>query len=696
MRAELVKEMPQEAFSRGIATLPFRPKTDGVLILGFDTEYDAETQEILCYQLSDGVCSLCQSPICQDPKNPSHTVPYVALIEREQDFSWSELAEWVQMCMKTWGYSLRDYSQILLVSHFSTAELSHLQDFWEEAQVRRVSAAQVYNASYRINQRQRLVVMDNYHFWNVGNNGNASLEAVAEKFGEQKVKLPEDLPINKTKRAYLSDGRFRQYAIWDAVACARVFYKFRERLWNDFQIDVVQYPTSASLAMAVYRRHFLLESLSAPEPRVRRQAWRSLWGGRAEAYRQGDFYGAYSLRDVTSLYPSSERILNILPRPADWIERNEPQTWRGLCRVKFEFPETVKYPCLPICHDKKLIFPLSGVSDCTLDEARIALHLGAKMEFLSVWEYDTGDDSLTRFMTHFAREKARYEEEGYYEGDEWRTCDHAGSCECDMRDAVGRELSKLMMNSLIGKLSQNKGDVDIEDMKTFAAKIDVPLQVAISPNFVHPDKPRSQFRIGGHVMPEWSALILGKARAIMAALLNEVGESLICSTDSMLVADELNPLVDAAMERQGVILTNKNKGKITHRVRIVRNRVYAAITKENKIVFGASHAIHIGSRKRGCVKCEQGECNEASHNALKFILSDEENYTKIKRNGLKTAIRTGEKFFAESPAQMTFSRLWDNKRRLLPDGSSVAWHSIDEYNATLGRKIQAPIEIEGE
>lgn len=679
MRAELVKQMPAEAFARGIDKLRYRPPTEGVLILGFDTEYTSDKQEILCYQLSDGECSLCASVYCREPTNPLHVVENSALLECEKDLSWRELAEWVQACMTTWGYSLRDYSQILLVSHFSTAELSHVQDFWEEAQVRRVSAAQVYNASYKINERSRLVVMDNYHFWNVGNNGNASLFAVAEKFGERKITLPPDLPINKTHRGYLRDPRFREYAIWDAVLCARVFTKFRDRLWTDHQIDVVQYPTSASLAMAVYRRHFLPRSLAAPDPRVRRQAWQSLWGGRAEAYRQGDFFGAYSLRDVTSLYPTSERLLEVLPGPEDWIERNEPQTWRGLCRVKFDFPERVKFPCLPVCHDGKLIFPLSGVSDCTLDEARVALHLGAKLEFHSVWEYDTGDRSLTDFMAHFAREKARCEEE---------------DVQGEMKDAVGRELSKLMMNSLIGKLSQNKGDVDIEDMKAFSEKIGVPLKVCISPHFLHPEKPSSRFRIGGHIMPEWSALILGKARSIMASLLNDVGESLICSTDSMLVPDELNESVDRAMAAQGVVLTNKNKGKTTSQVRVVRNRVYAGVTSKGDVVFGASHAIHIGSKRKDCLACERGECKEVTHSAFRFILSNEEKYVKTKRLGLKTAIRRGERFFSESEAQMSFSRLWDNKRRLLPGGSSVPWASVEEYDRENG-KFEAHIEIQG-
>lgn len=680
MRAELVKQMPSEAFAKGIGKLAFRPRTAGVLILGFDTEYDAETQEILCYQLSDGVCVKCQSVICSDPSDRNHVPAHTCLIEREKDFTWQELAEWVQTNMKKWGYSLRDYSQILLVSHFSTAELSHVENFWEAAQVRRVSAAQVYNASYKINERSRLVVMDNYHFWNVGNNGNASLFAVAEKFGEAKIVLPPDLPIEKTNRAYLLDGRFREYAIWDAVLCARVFHKFRERLWADHEIDVIQYPTSASLAMAVYRRHFLPESFACPDVRVRRQAWQSLWGGRAEAYKQGDFFGAYTLRDVTSLYPSSERLLEILPRPQDWVERLYPETWRGLCRVQFEFPPETKFPCLPICHAGKLIFPLSGTSDCTLDEARLAHHLGAKLDFLAVWEYDQGDTSLTDFMTHFAREKARCEEE----------------IEGEMKDAVGRELAKLMMNSLIGKLSQNKGDIDIEDMKAFAEKIDVPLKVCISPSFIHPEKPQGKFRIGGHIMPEWSALILGKARSIMAALLNEVGESLICSTDSMLIPDHLNEKVDQAMMRHKVILTNKNKGLVTSQVRIVRNRVYAAITKEKKIVFGASHAIHLGYKKRGCKACEKGECQEETHSALRFILSSQKDYEKIRRNGLKTAIRKGQKFFAEEEVTMTFSREWDQKRRLLADGSSVAWRSVADYSEWEERNFQELTQISTE
>jgi len=634
-----VAELPQEAFSRGIGRLVKRDAAKQVVILGFDTEYDSETKEIVCYQLSDGTNS--------------------SMIERTRDFTWEDLAEWVRSCLRCWGFSLRESATIMLVSHFSTAELSHIKDFHKYALIRRVSPQQVYNATYRINEHSRLYVMDQYHFFNTG------LAKVAGTFGEQKL----EFDTTKVSRRDLASAKFREYSLWDAIVCARIFHKFRQRLLEQYQVDVVHYPTPASLAMAVYRQHFLPDSFPAPENEVRRQAWLSLWGGRAEAYVQGDAHGAYTLRDVKSLYPSSARLLRELPRGGDWVRREQPRSWQGLCRVRFRFPASIKFPCLPMYHDGRLIFPLQGTSDCTLQEARVALQMGAKLEFAKVFEYDSGDDSLARYMDFFVSEKDRSEKEG---------------------DKVGRELSKLMMNALIGKISQNRGDVDIEDMKKFADEEGIPLEVALDPTFIHPMKPKSAPRIGGHIMPEWSALILGKARAVMAELMHEIETSapegvvsnLITSTDSLLVPDELNEAVDVAMRRVGVILTSKNEGKTTARVRVVRSRVYAAEADDGTIVFGAAHAVHL-SRQAGreCPDCKIGTCRRPLHDSLRFVLSDETKYPKVQRLGLKTAIRTGRRFFDDNPIpEMTFARQWDQKRRLLKGGKSRPWQSIDEYD----------------
>lgn len=623
MNPEYVGAMPPEAFVRGIEKLRKRPPTHGVLILGFDTEYDSKTSEILSYQLSDG--------------------REAAIILRDSDFTWQELSEWVTEVCHKWGYALKDYSRILLVSHFSTAELSHIKDFWRAAKIRRVSAAQVYNAAYPMSNKRTLEIFDNYHFWNVGNSGNASLAKVAEKFGE--VKMEYD--TSNVSRETLKDPRFIEYAKWDAVVCARVFNKFRERLQSEYGVDVVHYPTSAALAMAVYRLHYIPRTFQAPDSKIRKQGWLSLWGGRAEAYAQGDFHEKYTLRDVTSLYPNAARLLGELPRAEDWVEREKPLKWRGLCRVRFSFPSDVKFPCLPVWSGTKLIFPRSGISDCSLDEARVARDLGATLDFIACWEYDTGDTSLNDFMQHHIREKERFDSIG---------------------DMVGRELSKLMMNSLIGKLSQNRGDVDIEAMKEFSAKIGVPVEDCVQPTFYHPEKPSGKYRLGRNIMPEWSALILGKARSLMACLLNRVKVSLICSTDSLLIPVELNALVDEVMLELGIVLTHKNK-EPTSRVRVIRNRLYVGINAEGKVLFGASHAIHL-----------------RHSDAMKLILSEETEYVSERKIGLKESVRSGKAFFSQEPRDMSLSRTWDDKRRLLADGSTEPWESLADMEKYLSHQ----------
>lgn len=621
MLPESVKELPIEAFQRGVKRLKKAGLMKGVLVLGLDCEYDSVTQEIIAFQVSDGERD--------------------AWIELYENPTWKELSEWVMDCAREWGYGLKHYSRIVLASFFSTAELSHIADFHVDAEVRRVSPQQVFNTNYRYSKRHNIQVFDLYHFF------NTSLARVADTWGEEKL----DYDTRFVRRETLQDPKFIEYMLWDARICARILNKFRDRVFQDFAIDVLNYPTPASLAMAVYRLHYLEEDLAPPRPRIRKQGWLSLWGGRAEAYHRGDFYGDYTLRDVKSLYPTACINLEELPRAEDWIERDgDPVTWQGLCSVSFRFPRHVKFPCLPVTHNGKLIFPLQGRSNCTLDEARLARSLGAELKFHRVMEYERGDGTLKLFME-----------------DQMVKKDEATR----LKDKAGRDLAKLLMNSLIGKFSQNRGEADLEDFKKHAEEQGFPLEFAMSPKNRHPDKPDQKFRIGGYIMPEWSALILGRSRMIMAHMMNSVGESLICSTDSMLIPSELNGLATKAMKEVNVLLENKNDpcdecGGLakTVRVRVVRNRVYAAECPHGNIAFMANHGIHMRRK-----------------DAFHFIWNECERYVKVRRAGLKTAVRTGKQFFSESYTTMTFRGGWDNKRLLLDDGSSRPWKSVKELDA---------------
>lgn len=623
MDKEQFSHLPASAFKRGISTLKKCSRTAGVVILGFDCEYDSETQEIVCYQLSDGVNS--------------------ELFVTEHDMTLPELSEWALSCCKKWGVDMRGLSSVLLVSHYSAAELSHIERFWVDGEVRRVSPQQVFNVTYHVNTRVRVTVFDMFHFFLTG------LAKVAKTFGYKKL----DYDTSKVSRKDLLNPDFHTYAINDAVLCANIFRDFREKVWSKYEIDVVKYCTPASLAMAVYRKHWLKNDIPAPTYQVRRLAWLCLWGGRSEAYVCGDFQApkGKTLRDVKSLYPTSSKLIRVLPAEGSWVQRESPSNYMGLCVARFKFPDGTRFPCLPVFAAGRLVFPLSGTTYCTLFEAKCAEDMGATLEYKTVWEYTKGDTTLADYMEHFTKSKDENERLG---------------------NKVDRELDKLLMNALIGKLSQHKGDVDVEDAKKAAAEIGVPLEVVLDPSFHHPLKPKARARVGGNVMPEWSALILGKARAVMGYLAPTCDPD-VMSTDSLLVDDELNPVIDREMVKHGVVLTNKNDGewcdkcetpaRVT-RIKVLRTRVYAGLCPHGEPVWSATHALHLPKAK-----------NVAAH----FLLGDEVVYLKRVRVGLKTAARTGVGFQKESKQPMRFGRGWDDKRRLdRKTGTTEPWLSASQ------------------
>src|SRR5687767_6894844 len=112
MDQKTLAELPRAAFQRGLKKIQAGKYTEGCVVLGFDCEYVPDTEQIVCYQLSDG--------------------EQKALLPADEDITWAELAQWVRVCLQKWGYPLTTSRNILLVSHFSTAELSHIKDFWLE------------------------------------------------------------------------------------------------------------------------------------------------------------------------------------------------------------------------------------------------------------------------------------------------------------------------------------------------------------------------------------------------------------------------------------------------------------------------------------------------------------------------------------------------------------------------------------
>lgn len=121
----------------------------------------------------------------------------------------------------------------------------------------------------------------------------------------------------------------------------------------------------------------------------------SYHGGRNESYIYGLIQGVFYDYDLPGAYPTAMSLLNY----PDWnridvfssietklfltkYEMSLINSYTAL-KVNFKFPETVRFPNLPVRLDKSsIIYPLTGTSFCTGLEFLLAHRLGCEIEIL--------------------------------------------------------------------------------------------------------------------------------------------------------------------------------------------------------------------------------------------------------------------------------------------------------------------------
>ena len=104
-------------------------------------------------------------------------------------------------------------------------------------------------------------------------------------------------------------------------------------------------------------------------------------GGRNEQFWFGPAYDAdWTDYDLSSAYPTAMSLIG-MPHWKDLHNSTKPDdygaTALGFACVDFKFPDTVRYPVLPIRTQNGLVFPLEGRSYCAAPEIIAALQLGA-------------------------------------------------------------------------------------------------------------------------------------------------------------------------------------------------------------------------------------------------------------------------------------------------------------------------------
>lgn len=107
-----------------------------------------------------------------------------------------------------------------------------------------------------------------------------------------------------------------------------------------------------------------------------------------------DEFKAYALQDAKLCvrYPTAMSFMR-LPDWTNLTETKDPADYHftdyGYARLDFEFPDSVRFPTLPVRTNHGLVFPRKGRSNCAAPEIALAVQLGAKVVFPRVLPFHT-------------------------------------------------------------------------------------------------------------------------------------------------------------------------------------------------------------------------------------------------------------------------------------------------------------------
>jgi len=203
--------------------------------------------------------------------------------------------------------------------------------------------------------------------------------------------------------------------------------------------------------------------------------------------------------DLSNAYPTAMSLIgypdwdnmNLRPELSDFTH-----TSLGVALVDFEFPASVRFPCLPIRTDRGIIFPRRGRSYCTAPEIALAVELGASVVVL--------EGAVVPWLTDAIRPFGSFVKDAIKK----RNGHPKGSLE--------NRFWKELVNSLYGKLAQGLRVKRVFNVSDTSMK---PLEPSLITN------------------PYFAAFVTGYVRAILAEIMNALPEHVLvfsCTTDGFL------------------------------------------------------------------------------------------------------------------------------------------------------------------
>jgi hypothetical protein len=527
---------------------------------------------------------------------------------------------------KLTGARVRD---VTLVTFFSLAELQFLPLVTRGWNIREYSRGST-DVSFTIGGCA-LHVFDLFRWFD-----GKSLAKAADALGLAKG----EYDTSKVTRACLRDARFRSYALHDAYLCVEILARLRKTFLDKVGIDPVIAKTPASASASAYRKVYVTRKLYCDRNDVRLLTLRSAWGGRAEAFRRGELKGTWTEYDFVSAYPTAAERIGEFPVQKSWRRirsmREAEQCRGGFAYARFQFPSKEVYPCLPVWSGKETVYPLSGTTHCSLYELSAARRAGADIRLLEAYGYAAGDPSPADYLR-------------------WTMEQRRGST------GAARVMWKLLGNSLTGKFAQSLAKIPIDEYRRLADLYDVNLDdlMCLTSDELYALGASKVVSVGAVFMPEWYGLITGYCRAAIGELVRS-GMAAYCHTDS----------VWTQRKPKGKMLPFDEK--LSGPCKIVRSRLacLGGNPTPERIKSEKVHAPH------HAIDTLDATCDIMRRfNGDTFV----HEYTRKRPLHVKEAIKTGRTPGAWVKETKQACTHWDCKRRLLPDGTTLPWGSVEEF-----------------
>ena len=494
-----------------------------------------------------------------------------------EKWNFVDLVEWILRCLKEKGVEPTNKT-LYLISHFSVAEFRHVRD-WEVLPKKGgrffIGKGNVMHLKVSLITTKgtiKVKVIDSFAYFMRG------LKNIAQFVGLKKIRLDDiegkdhEYWIEHMDEFLKRHGKeFWTYARFDSVILLKAFTRWREYFLETFDYEILNdwAPTIASVASDIFRLNYLKDEKGKPikvapydwveeggarkvkdkykvldkgrrearysgDRELRYLALRSYWGGRREAFVRGHVKKKLAILDFKAHYNRCGQTQPLPMAKTRWIttsntrdfERIVEEGWEGFAHVDFAFPKDFSHPCLPVMSSERntppprLMFPRTGEHVfLTLFELRVAKKICPNLKILKIHEargfIPTNleiDNPLRRFLKKLESLKNQAQRE-------------------KGKNSIEYHASKLMGNSIVGKFAQKVGTWSFEDTLTMYETLGYDREALRS--FL--GKKRSgSLKVGSTWCPEWSSLILGRARALLGIAFS-MTKPFLGHTDSLVI-----------------------------------------------------------------------------------------------------------------------------------------------------------------